>query len=74
MTDELDRALSSASERLRSTARDAFNRMPDSHKQFARDIAEVFGKPSAVRLVLDGKKIYEHGTCFYFKKLSKEVK
>ena len=45
----------------RSAARAAFERMPESHQDFMRAVAEAFGRPDAVRLEVDGEVIHESG-------------
>ena len=56
-----DEAIQSAQRSTSDRARDAFLRMPPSHQAFARACRDAFGKPSAVRLELDGETILEMG-------------
>ena len=57
----LNAAVEAKREGKRTAARAAFERMPASHQDFLRAVAEAFGRPDAVRLEVDGEVIHESG-------------
>lgn len=42
--------------------RDAFARLPESHKALLRQVAEMFGKPVAVKIHYEDGQVYASGT------------